>query len=86
LAAESSAGVAVLVVGTEDPVTVDAAGATAFAAEAAGPAAAGAEGCVWPVDGFADPEAAGEAAWFGDWVPSALADEVVVAGPDGAGG
>jgi hypothetical protein len=85
LAAESSAGVAVLVVGTEDPVTVDAAAATAPAAGAAGPVAAGAGGCVGVVDGFADPEAAGEA-WVADWAPSALAGEVVVAGPDGAGG
>jgi hypothetical protein len=85
LAEESSAGVASLVVGAEDPVTVEAAGATAPVAGAAGPVADGAEGCVGAVDGLAGPEAAGEAC-VADWAPSALAGEVVVAGLDGAGG
>jgi hypothetical protein len=66
LPAESSAVVAVLVVGTEAPVTVDPTGATAPAAGAAEPVAAGAEGCVGAVDAFAGPEAGGEAAWFVD--------------------
>jgi hypothetical protein len=95
LAADSWAGVAALVVGTEDLVTVDAAGATVLVAAAAGPVAAGAEACVGAVDGCAGAEvaggaagveAAGDAAWLAGWAPSALADEVVVAGPDGAGG
>ena len=57
-----------------------------FVAGAAGPGAAGVEGCVGAVDGCAGVEAAGDAAWFAGWSPPVLPDVVVLAGADGAGG
>jgi hypothetical protein len=74
------------VTGARAFAAVDWADATAPVAGAEGPAAAGVEGCTGADDGWAVVAVAEDDAWLAGWAPTALAEEVVAGGPDGAGG